>query len=80
MTTYDLFTAPEMRSTPTPLVLARRRLAELQHRFQSMQGDVDADDEGLLQHSDEWRQLRRELREAEATVAAEESVQMGRSL
>lgn len=76
----ELFHTHEMRSAPTPLVLARRRLAELQARYESILNEAEENGEyGDLDEAPEWKELRRQLKDAAGTVAAEELVEMGRS-
>lgn len=78
-TTDLLFSDDAMRSAPTPLVLARRRLAELQARAAVIMQEAEEDGtDGELETSPDWRELRRQLKAAAGTVAAEELVEMGK--
>lgn len=75
----ELFTDEAMRSAPTPLVLARRRLAELQARYESILNEAEENGEyGDLEEAPEWKELRRQLKDAAGNVATEEIIEKGR--
>jgi hypothetical protein len=71
--TSELFQPEEIRSTPTPLVLARRRLSEMERQIESINDEESAATEA------ERSEIKRQWQSAMADVAGEELIEAGRA-
>lgn len=71
----ELFDTAAMASAPSQLVLARRRQAELTHQLETLIDEGEEMGDGLFEHSEDFRRIKRQLREVEAIVATEEAIE-----